>query len=55
MESDDPYELLKDEARDFAKEKADGEINSCCKFVDESLVIENGQNEHPFRLFTFRT
>ena len=52
--ADDPQDLLSSDVIEFAKDKAEFKLKSSSKLINESDVIVNGQNELPFKLFTFR-
>lgn len=46
--ADDPQELLSDEVRVFAKEKAEFKFNARSLQINESEVIVKGQNKLPY-------
>ncbi|MBA2876242.1 hypothetical protein [Thermaerobacillus caldiproteolyticus] len=52
--ADNPQDLLTDDVREFAKNKAEFKLNAASNLINESDVIVNGQNELPFKLFTFQ-
>lgn len=52
--ADDPQDLLTEGVREFAKNKAEFKLNAPSILINESDVIVNGQNELPFKSFTFK-
>lgn len=52
--ADDPQDLLSGDVREFANNNAEFKLISSSKLINELDVIVNGQNEIPFKLFTFQ-